>query len=155
MRVSYMVSKKIKVTPHWKHGIARGYRSGLESKIGEQLKSAGVEWYYEPERIPYIPNQKTYTPDFYLPHKDDVLSKTNRYGIFIETKGRFLASDRAKHLLIKEQHPDLDIRFVFTNPNQKLYKGSRTTYGQWCNKYGFKYAKKDIPSEWIIEVGGK
>ena len=143
MRVSYMVNKKIKVTPHWKHGIARGYRSGLESKIGEQLKSAGVEWYYEPERIPYIPNQ------------DDVLSKTNRYGIFIETKGRFLASDRAKHLLIKEQHPDLDIRFVFTNPNQKLYKGSRTTYGQWCKKYGFKYAKKDIPSEWLINLGGK
>ena len=138
-----------------KHGNGKGFPSRLRSKIGEQLKSAEVEWYYEPERIPYIPNQKTYTPDFYLPHKDDVLSKTNRYGIFIETKGRFLASDRAKHLLIKEQHPDLDIRFVFTNPNQKLYKGSRTTYGQWCDKYGFKYAKKDIPSEWFVELGGK
>lgn len=150
-----MVNKKIKVTPHWKYGIAKGYRSGLEVKISKQLQSAEVEWYYEPERIPYIPKQKTYTPDFYLPHKKDVLDKVSRCGIFIETKGRFLASDRAKHLLIQEQHPDLDIRFIFTNPNQKLYKGSRTTYGQWCEKYGFKYAKKDIPSEWFIELGRK
>ncbi len=149
-----MGNMKIKVTPHWKHGIARGYRSGLEVAIGERLKSTECEWYYEPERIPYIPNQKTYTPDFYLVHKKkDNLTKSERYGIYIETKGRFLASDRAKHLLINKQHPDLDIRFIFTNPNQKLYKESRTTYGQWCEKHGFKYARKDIPSEWIIEMG--
>jgi len=131
-----------------------GYRSGLEHKIGEQLKSADVEWHYEPERIPYIPDQQTYTPDFYLVSKKDYQypSRMDRHGIFIETKGRFIGSDRAKHLLIKKQHPDLDIRFVFTNPNQKLYKGSRTTYGEWCEKHGFRYAKQDIPSEWIIEM---
>ena len=135
-------------------GMKEGYRSGLEYDIGKQLQGAEVEWHYEPERIPYIPNQKTYTPDFYLLSKKDCKygTRTERYGIFIETKGRFIGSDRAKHLLIQKQHPDLDIRFIFTNPNQKLYKGSRTTYGQWCEKHGFKYATKDIPSEWLIEL---
>lgn len=85
----------------------------------------------------------TYTPDFVLAN-----------GIIVETKGRFITSDRQKHLMIKEQHPDLDIRFVFSNPNSKLYKGSKTTYADWCDKHGFKWAKEEIPLEWIKERKG-
>ena len=40
-------------------------------------------------------------------------------GIIIETKGRFTAADRRKHLLVRKQHPHLDIRFVFENSNAK------------------------------------
>ena len=29
-------------------------------------------------------------------------------------------ADRKKHLLIKEQHPELDIRFVFSRAGNKL-----------------------------------
>jgi hypothetical protein len=72
-------------------------------------------------------------------------------GIFVETKGRFTASDRAKHILVKEQHPNLDIRFVFTNPNQRISKRSKTTYADWCDKNGFKYAHALVPVEWIKE----
>jgi len=47
--------------------------------------------------------------------------------IYIETKGRFLAKDRTKHILVQEQYPDIDLRFIFSNSRQKLYKGSSTT----------------------------
>jgi hypothetical protein len=72
-------------------------------------------------------------------------------GIIIETKGRFLVADRKKHMLIKRQHPHLDIRFVFSNSKQKLNKASRTTYADWCNKNGFQYADKEIPVHWLKE----
>jgi len=69
--------------------------------------------------------------------------------MYIETKGRFVASDRAKHKLIQEQFPDLDIRFLFQDAKLKLYAGSDTTYGDWCKKNGFKYAEKEMPKEWL------
>ena len=56
-----------------------------------------------------------------------------------------------KHLLIKQQKPDLDIRFVFQNPNAKLTKKSKTTYSMWADKNGFKWSNKDIPDGWINE----
>jgi predicted nuclease of restriction endonuclease-like RecB superfamily len=136
--------KKTKISKsQMQRGMVEGYRSGLESSVGEQLAAAKVRWEYESERIPYIPKKRTYTPDFII--KGEV-SK-----MYIETKGRFLGSDRAKHLLIKEQYPQLDIRFVFTNPNQKLYKGAETTYGEWCEKHGFIFSKGSIPESWIRE----
>ena len=116
-----------------------GYRSGLEAKIREQIINAGHEVRYETMKIDYQKKPSKYTPDFVLDN-----------GIIIESKGRFVAVDRAKHLLIKEQHPGkYDIRFVFTNPNAKLSKVSKTTYAQWCDRHGFKYAKKEIPNEWF------
>lgn len=123
-------------------GIREGYRSGLEDVIAEQLRLNGIEPKYEKIRIRYLqPSKfKLYTPDFLLPN-----------GIIVETKGRFVSADRAKHLLIKQQYPDLDIRFVFTNPNARLSKRSKTTYAQWCEKHGFKYAHGAIPEEWFRE----
>jgi hypothetical protein len=69
----------------------------------------------------------------------------------IETKGRFVTADRQKHLLIKAQHPDRDIRFVFSNSKARISKTSATTYSAWCAKYGFKFADKRIPQEWLNE----
>ena len=137
-----MKKKKISKS-QMQRGMVEGYRSGLESSVGEQLAAAKVRWEYESERIPYIPKKRTYTPDFII--KGEV-SK-----MYIETKGRFLGSDRTKHLLPKEQHPQLDIRFVFTNPNQKLYKGAKTKYGEWCEKHGFIFSKGSIPESWLRE----
>lgn len=74
-----------------------------------------------------------------------------RNGIIIEAKGLFETKDRQKHLLIKKQYPHLDIRFVFQNPKNTLYKGSKTTYADWCDKYGFKWATKLIPATWFKE----
>nr|WP_250808747.1 endodeoxyribonuclease [Neorhizobium tomejilense] len=123
-------------------GLREGFRSGLEDKVGDQLRALGIEPRYEETIIPYVkPERKAkYTPDFQLPN-----------GIFIETKGRFVTEDRQKHLLIKAQHPELDIRFVFSNPKARISKTSKTTYADWCLKHGFLFAAKTIPQEWIDE----
>ena len=119
-----------------------GFRSGLEERIAEQLDQLGVEYTYEKVKLKYIrpASAHVYTPDFVLAN-----------GIIVETKGRFLAPDRQKHLLVKKHNPDLDIRFVFSNSNARISKTSRTTYAMWCRKNGYKFADKTIPQEWIDE----
>jgi len=124
-----------------RHAIKNGYRSGLEDDIAKDLKDRGVEFEYEKLKVQWqLIENKTYTPDFKLPN-----------GLIIESKGRFVAADRKKHLVIKRQHPFLDIRFVFSNSRSKLYKGAKSTYGDWCNKHGFLYADKRIPDEWLLQ----
>jgi hypothetical protein len=119
-----------------------GFKSGLEENISQQIEGKGIVVQYESEKIPYIipASEHTYNPDFRLPN-----------GIIVETKGRFVAADRKKHQLVKQQHPDLDIRFVFSNSKNKISKNSKTTYGMWCEKNGYKYADKEIPEEWFLE----
>jgi hypothetical protein len=115
----------------------------LEERVAAQLEAAGVAATYESvaSRIQYeVHELRTYTPDFVLPN-----------GIIIETKGLFTVEDRKKHTLIKTQHPEKDIRFVFSNSNSKLRKGSPTSYAAWCEKQGFLYADKLIPQSWIKE----
>ena len=73
-------------------------------------------------------------------------------GILIESKGLFTPVDRRKHLLIKKQHPNLDIRFVFENSRRKINKISKTTYADWCDRYEFQYATKEVPDDWINEI---
>jgi len=121
---------------------AAKYRSGLEERIAKQLTEAGIESDYESLVIPYTKpeSQHKYTADFQLPN-----------GIIVESKGIFDAEDRKKHLLVKAQHPHLDIRFVFSSSKAKLYKGSPTTHAAWCEKNGFKYADKLIPPAWLAE----
>lgn len=126
----------------WSGHNAATYRSGLEEKLAAQLEVAGVAPVFEQYEVRYeVPaSLHKYTPDFLLPN-----------GIIIEGKGIFDADDRKKHTLIKAQHPGLDIRFIFSSSKAKLYKGSPTTYGAWCDKNGYKYADKVIPKEWLCE----
>jgi len=116
------------------------FRSGLEYRVACQLEDLGVAYEYEQLKVKYQRRESTYTPDFELPN-----------GIIIEAKGRFKSEDRSKHLRIKEQHPELDIRFVFSNSSNKLNKNSNTTYAGWCEKHGFKWSDKVIPVEWLNE----
>ena len=119
-----------------------GFKSGLEESISQQIEGKGIEVKYESEEVSYIipASEHTYHPDFRLPN-----------GIRVDTKGRFVLADRKKHLLVKEQNPQLDIRFVFSNSKNKISKKSKTTYGMWCEKHGFKYADKEIPQSWFEE----
>jgi hypothetical protein len=121
---------------------AKGYKSGLEERVAEELAFLGITDCYETLTIPFLQPEKsrTYTPDFILPN-----------GIIVETKGLFTIEDRQKHNWVKEQHPNLDIRFVFTNPRSKIRKGSKTTYADWCDKFGYEYARQSIPVEWITQ----
>jgi len=125
-------------------GLRYGFRSGLEELNARHLEKLGVEVAFESIKIPYtVPEtNRTYTPDFPLPN-----------GIIIETKGKLEPKDRAKHLFIQQQHPELDIRFVFQRPHDKIVKGSRTTYAMWADKHGFKWAVRVVPEAWINEPG--
>jgi predicted nuclease of restriction endonuclease-like RecB superfamily len=127
------------------NGIKHGYRSGLEDKLSKQIKTAGLEVYYETDKIKYQvpPRQAKYTPDFRLP-KDGGF-------FYVEAKGIWDVKDRQKHLLIQEQYPEIDIRFVFSNSNNKLYKGSKSTYASFCDKHRLQWAHKTIPDEWLTE----
>lgn len=116
------------------------WRSGLEEKIQLDLRSKGVAFEYETVKLAYtVPESAhSYRPDFLLPN-----------GIIVESKGLFSLEDRKKHLLVKEQHPSLDIRFVFSRSASPIRKGSKTTYADWCRKNGFLFADKLIPPEWL------
>jgi hypothetical protein len=124
------------------HGVRNGYRSGLEEEIADLLDSYGVPYEYESFKIKYVqPEQgRTYTPDFILHN-----------GIIIETKGIFSSEDRKKHLLIQKQLPHLDIRFVFSSANARIYKGSTTRNRDWCDQHGFQWAHRTIPKAWLRE----
>ena len=115
------------------------FSSAFEARFARDLRERKIESAYEADKIRYVPKTRLYTPDFYIAS----------HNFYVETKGRFVSSDRAKHLLIKEQHPDLDIRFIFMDDKIRLDKRSKTTYGGWCDKYDFKYAVNRLPDEWI------
>ena len=122
------------------NAIKHGYRSGFEHKVSDQLTEQKIKFGYEDTVINYIKPETshTYTIDFTLPN-----------GILVETKGRWVIEDRKKHLLIKQQHPELDIRIVFQSAKTKIRKGSKTTYGDWCDKHGIIWAEKNVPESWL------
>ena len=122
------------------------YRSLFEEKIAQQLTKNKLKYDYEKETIPYLlpSKEKTYLPDFRI--------FTGSKFIYIEAKGLFDRDDRVKHLLLKEQHPDKDIRIVFQNAYGKIYKKSKTTYGEWCTNKKIKWAHKEIPEAWMKEL---
>jgi hypothetical protein len=122
--------------------LREGFRSGLEDTVATHLESLGIPVHFEEFKVPYnVPARPAkYCPDFWLPN-----------GIVIETKGRFVTADRAKHILIKAQHPELDIRFVFSRSKSTISKQSKTTYAMWCEKNGFMFDDKLIPLAWLNE----
>jgi hypothetical protein len=120
-------------------------RSKLEERFETILQEFGVIYEYEVTKIPYtIPESyHVYTVDW-----------TVLNGKLIETKG-YLSdhAERRKYVLLKEQHPELDLRFVFDNPN-KLCGGTKMSHAKWADKYGFKWCSiKDTEQilNWIKE----
>ena len=127
-------------------------KSGLEEVVYNFLNNNNCMFVYEGIKITYSSpeTKKTYTPDF-------PISKCN---IIVETKGAFQSADRKKMKLIKAQHPEFDIRFIFSNSKTKIGKKSKTTYGKWCELFGFKYhcvqsTKLPFPKDWLSEVKEK
>ena len=91
---------------------SKKFRSGLEEAIATELENLNVDYGFEDMVISYLkPERKSrYTPDFTI--------KVN--GQIWESKGRFQTADRKKHLLIKQQHPEIKIKFIFSNSKNKL-----------------------------------
>lgn len=131
----------------YKRGKVResGHRSKLEDQFAQILKDTGTEEKYEVNKVPYVvPQSKhNYTIDFTLPN-----------GINLELKGCFRDYDeRHKYILVKEQHPDLDLRFVFAQATKKV-PGTKMTHAQWAEKCGFQQCDikdKEKIISWIKE----
>lgn len=118
------------------HGNSIKVRSKLEADFATLLNNFETDYWYEISKLDYtIPESyHKYTVDF-----------TTKNGIYWELKG-WLENhvERTKYVLIKKQNPDLDIRFVFANP-QKLCGGTKMTHAKWAEKFGFPYCSiKDV-----------
>ena len=133
------------------------FRSKLEALVAEQLDLNNIEYTYEDKetKIDYTKPaiKRSYLPDFLI------RSKSGKY-IYVEAKGIWDYDDRYKHCLIRQQHPELDIRFVFQRAGQRIRKGSKTTYKDICDGRGkgifkdvvWKYGTGGIiPKEWLDE----
>ena len=132
-----------------------GFRSGYERTVAGNLDALGYDYDFECKGslIEWV-LEKTYLPDFTLSN-----------GIIVETKGRMDGEDRTKHLAIRLQHPEKDIRFLFQRDNPLTNKRRRKalvnadgtprkvqTYSSWCEKNGFLYAIGTvIPQQWLDE----
>jgi hypothetical protein len=114
------------------------YRSTLEARLVPPLEKIGAV--YEPGPLEYSKADGRYTLDTALPN-----------GVALEFKGWFKPADRTKLLAVKARHPALDLRLVFEESNNRLTKGSKTTYGAWATKHGFRWANNHVPLEWIRE----
>lgn len=118
-------------------------RSKLEQDFEQLLQELNINYNYESTIIPYIiPESKhKYTIDWSLDNQ-----------LFIETKGWLSSStERQKYELIKKQYPNLDLRFVFANPN-KLCGRTKYTHAHWAKKHNFKYCSindYNIIKEWL------
>ncbi|KAA9018287.1 endodeoxyribonuclease [Sphingobium limneticum] len=103
------------------------YRNSYEARCASDL---GPGFAYEPLKLTYTLTC-SYLPDFV-----DVANKR-----IVEAKGLFDAADRRKILAVKSEHPDYSIEILFQNPNLKISKGSKTTYGDWCDRHGIAWRK--------------
>lgn len=125
----------------------------MEEKVRDDLESRKIPYDYESIKLKYnkeicsncghITKRGTYTPDF-------IILRPDRVRLVVEVKGRLTSSERTKHQRVRRDNPEEDIRFVFQR-NQPIRKGSSTTYTQWCDKYGFKWAIGTVPDEWLKE----
>jgi len=125
---------------------AENYRSGFEKTVITRLKLTGIPYEYETLKLSWIEPAKhrTYTPDIILEN-----------GIIVEVKGYWDYSDRMKMLEVIKQHPDKDIRMLFQRARNKIRKGSKTSYADWCDKHNIKWAQGEIPMSWIKEKKNK
>ena len=119
--------------------LSHGFRSRFEFEFEQYLAKHKIKYEYEKYKFRYILPIKTYTPDFYL----------TEYDFHLELKGHLDVVDRVKHLFLKTQNPHLDVRFIFPNSKKKIYKGSKTSYADWCNRHDFLYADNKIPNLWL------
>jgi len=133
-------------------------RSKFEQTVYLEAAQKGINIAYEPGTIPYI-IAHDYLPDFIIPpppklksgkyNMNYVLTNHEKY-IIIEVKGKWDYEDRRKHNALREQYPNLDVRFVFQRPTNKATK--KRTYGEYCDWKGIKWSKSTIPQAWIEEA---
>lgn len=119
------------------------FRSVFEFNISKYLKKKDVKFSFERLTLPFVQpaKKRKYKPDF----------KIEETSVVIEAKGYLTARDREKLLLVREQHPNLNLVLLFMDSRKKLHKRSPTTYADWCTKHGIPFAdfRSGIPDTWL------
>jgi hypothetical protein len=135
-------------------------RSNFETQVSAKLDELGVKYEYEAYKLEYfkplrdavcfecenakVYQRRTYLPDFWLPD----------HGFFIEAKGKFGQVDRMKMRLVKEAHPDEDIRMLFMRDNLIGRKAQTTTrYTEYAERYGMPALVIENLGRWFEENG--
>lgn len=107
---------------------------------GQPFKAA-----YEPAKFLYrMEETRSYTPDWEI-----IRGSSNRVPLYIEFKGVLDSRSRKLLKLMKKQYTDLDLRLIFENASNKIYKGSKTTYGMWADQHNFIWSDNRLPKEWL------
>lgn len=152
--------KKTAISTALEPKLKKRFRSSLEERIADQLDEAGIEYNYEGLTVPYsVPARDAkYLADFPIPNTEIIIEGKGNFGVGGGFRGRFSnmkensTKERQKFALLKEQHPEFDIRFIFTRASAPIYKGSPTTHAKWAEDHGFKWAEKKLPPAWIKEL---
>lgn len=131
-------------------------RSRLEQQVAKRLDDLGIKFEYEAYVLEYLKPirgavccechskdvraVRRYTPDFWLPD----------HGFFIEVKGKFGQVDRMKMRLVVDQHPNEDIRMLFSRNNLIGRKAQTSTrYIDYAQQYGMKACVLEDIEEWF------
>lgn len=139
--------KKSRQTKRKKYQYAgQTFASKAERDFAFDMDCKKILWLYEPDHFQWFPPVRKYTPDF------KVMRRDGSY-FYVEYKGYLRPDDKVKMKNFKVQHPEIDVRFVFMNAQKPLYKGSPSTYADWAEKHGYKWAHQIIPEEWLDEKG--
>lgn len=124
--------------------MVNAFRSKFEQQIADYLTKRNINFEYEGCKLSYIvpETKRNYIVDWQIGDNKNII---------YESKGRLTSTDRAKMLLVKKNHPDKEIRFIFMNSTVKIRKGSKTSYGDWATKNGFEWCdfRKGIPKHWL------
>jgi hypothetical protein len=110
------------------------------------LEERGIKCEREVTKVTFTPPSKSRTKLW-----DFTLTLTSGKVIVIEYKGWWDRDTRLKEIMAIEQNPGIDVRYVFSNAETKIYKSSPTTYGDYCAKRGIRYSTKTIPLNWLLE----
>ena len=130
------------MTPRIKAHRSGLYHSQFEVRFALDLDRRKIDYAYEADAFAYVIKRR-YKPDFKIEKRGG--------DIYLELKGYLTVEDRAKTLLVISQHPDIDLRFIFQNAQNKIVPGSKTTYAAWAEKQGIPWAEGTIPEEWLNE----
>ena len=112
------------------------------------LEGKPISAIYEAATFEYpVEEVRCYTPDWVIRRKGNV-AKGRRF-LYVEYKGVLDKVSRKKLKLVKKTYPKMDLRLIFQNASNKIYRGSKTTYGKWADQHGFIWADNVLPPEWL------
>ena len=120
-----------------------GRRSMAEVKFdAANIEGTKIDARYENDTFEYrVAETRKYTPDW------TVHIKNPPHVVYLEFKGVLDGKTRKKMKLMRQQWPKLDIRIIFEKASNKIYKGSKTTYGKWADQHGFKWEDNVMPKD--------